>query len=188
MNAQSIFTLLSTQTPVITCDLPRTQRGIYGLIDHAGQLRYIGSTSAENENFRKRIHQRHRTGSEHVSHKFSAIYNCGRMWRDRNSQRHDADAKISKDLRSAFIAKYCRAVYVPFVGTKGEIEVLEYAVIALAPRENILWNGSKGLVYDEPVDLVDALIDELELATEDREALDRQCVRANSHRAGLHQS
>lgn len=47
----------------------------YGLVDHEGKLRYIGSTSSWNETLYKRIHQCHRTGSETSSHYFSRMYN-----------------------------------------------------------------------------------------------------------------
>jgi DNA polymerase-3 subunit epsilon len=113
MNNVEILNRLLSHQPVKTADLPRDQRGIYGLIDHTGHLRYIGYTTKEAENFRKRIHQRHRTGSETHSQYFSKIYNCGRMYRNRLTQQAHPDAKIAKDLRSAFIAEHCRAVYVP---------------------------------------------------------------------------
>lgn len=47
------------------------------------------------------------------------------MWRDRITQRNDPDAKTAKDLRSAFISEYCRAVYYPIEASKQEIEGLE---------------------------------------------------------------
>ena len=87
MNPHAVLESLLTQEHTRTADLPRDQRGIYGLVDHTGIVRYIGSTSEPAENFRKRIHQRHRTGSETNSHYFSNKYNCGRMWRDRRPSR-----------------------------------------------------------------------------------------------------
>lgn len=63
MTPNAILDHLLTMAPVQTASLPRDKIGIYGLVDHEGALRYIGSTSADNENFHKRIHQRHRTGS-----------------------------------------------------------------------------------------------------------------------------
>jgi hypothetical protein len=174
LTVEEILTRLMNMPPVKTVDLPRDQLGIYGLIDHNLRLRYIGSTSAGDENFRKRIHQRHRTGSETHSHYFSKIYNCGRMWRDRLTQQGEPDAKIAKDLRSAFIAKYCRAVYVPILGTKSDIETLERSVISAAPSDCVLWNGSTTLVYPEPVELVDSIMDELKFQDFQREAVERQ--------------
>lgn len=178
MNTAIILDQLTNMTPVQTADLPRDQRGIYGLIDHTGQLSYIGSTSVENESFRKRIHQRHRTGSETYSHYFSKVYNTERMWRDRLTQQHDPDAKVAKDLRSAFIAEYCRAVYVPLTGSKADIEGLELAVIALAPPLLVRWNRSTSLVYAEPTDLVDALMDKLRFTQAQRQAVERQRQRS----------
>ena len=68
IHAQDILHHLVTMQPQRTEALPADSVGIYGLVDHAGNLSYIGSTSATNENFRKRIHHRHRTGSETHSH------------------------------------------------------------------------------------------------------------------------
>lgn len=95
--------LLDT-TPQATSMAPKDCRGIYGLVDHLGDLRYIGSTSSAAETFYKRIHQRHRTGSETTSHYFSRMYNTGRMWRLRNDPATKADGDIAKKLRNAFIA------------------------------------------------------------------------------------
>lgn len=178
MNAELILHRLMTMTPVRTADLPRNERGIYGLVDHSGQLRYIGSTSVADENFRKRIHHRHRTGSETHSHYLSKVYNCGRMWRDRLTQQGDPDAKIAKDLRSGFIAEYCRAVYVPIVGTKAEIEALEAAVVRIAPPDCVRWNRSTKLTYPEPVDLVDEWMDRIRFSMAQREAVERQDLRS----------
>ncbi|WP_210339670.1 hypothetical protein [Ensifer sp. ENS07] len=85
-SAKSILDELLDAEPRPTAEAPRDLRGLYGLIDHRGLLRYIGSTSSANETFYKRIHQRHRTGSESTSHYFSRMYNTGRMWRDRDDK------------------------------------------------------------------------------------------------------
>ncbi|MFK4771973.1 hypothetical protein [Rhizobium sp. ZW T2_16] len=183
-NTDVLATLLA-QTPMKTTNLPRDQRGIYGLIDHDQHLRYIGCTTREAENFRKRIHQRHRTGSETHSHYFSKIYNTGRMYRDRLTQQGDPDAKIAKDFRSAFIEEYCRAVYVPLEASELEIVALEAATIAIAPSENILWNRATTMVYPEPTELVDALIAKLGLSRGGIEALERQSLRFDRTRTGL---
>lgn len=97
-------------TPQATSLAPNDRRGIYGLVDHLGALRYIGSTSSASETFYKRIHQRHRTGSETTSHYFSRMYNTGRMWRLRKDSATKPDGDIAKKLRNAFIAEHCRAV------------------------------------------------------------------------------
>lgn len=174
MTANEILHRLVTMEPVRTSDLPSDQRGIYALIDHEGQISYIGSTSAANENFRKRIHARHRTGSETYSHYFSKVYNCGRMYRCRLSQQGHADADTAKRLRSQFILEYCRAAYVPIDGTKSEIERLEAEVIRIAPGSCVRWNRATDLTYPEPSDLVDALIEKLRLSPSELEAVERQ--------------
>lgn len=174
MKNTDVLAALLAQTPVKTASLPRDQRGIYGLIDHDQHLRYVGCTTREAENFRKRIHQRHRTGSETHSHYFSKIYNTGRMYRDRLTQQGDPDAKIAKDLRSAFIEEYCRAVYLPLEASELEILALEAATIAVAPSENILWNRATTMVYPEPTELVDALLAKLALPRIEIDALERQ--------------
>lgn len=99
MTAIDILNHLLAMIPMRTADLPSDKISIYGLTDHTGAFCYIGSTSADAENFRKRIHLRHRTGSETYSHYFSKVYNCGRMFRNRLTQQGQRNAKIAKDLR-----------------------------------------------------------------------------------------
>lgn len=77
--ATEILDLLTQARPRPTSEAPRDARGIYGLFDHTGTFRYIGSTASSAETFYKRIHQRHRTGSETHSHYFARMYNTGRM-------------------------------------------------------------------------------------------------------------
>ncbi|WP_448327713.1 hypothetical protein [Sulfitobacter sp. M13] len=174
MLVSDILHHLTTMPLQRTADLPRDKVGIYGLADHEGRLRYFGSTSSTAENFRKRIHQRHRTGSENRSHYFSKVYNTGRMWRDPVLHRESPDAKISKDLRSAFIADHCRAVWIALDGTKSEIESLERALIAAAPPECCSWNANTGIRYPEPVGLVDELMEALQFSESQRAAVERQ--------------
>lgn len=168
-----ILQQLKQAEPRPTSEAPRDCRGIYGLFDHLGQFRYIGSTSAENETFYKRIHQRHRTGSETSSHYFSRMYNTGRMWRLRNDPATKADGDIAKSLRNAFITRHCRAVWVP-LPDHADIARLEGEVIALAPAEMIAWNRRGMEAYDEPTSLVDVLIESLTLSPFERTALGRQ--------------
>lgn len=163
-------------TPQATAMAPKDCRGIYGLVDHFGDLRYIGSTSSTDETFYKRIHQRHRTGSETTSHYFSRMYNTGRMWRLGNDPATKADGDIAKKLRNAFIAEHCRAVWVP-LSDDLNIAGLEVQVIELAPREAIVWNRRGMEVYEEPEGLVDLVIDRLRFGREERAALDRQKMR-----------
>jgi DNA polymerase III epsilon subunit-like protein len=155
---------------------PRDCRGIYGLVDHFGDLRYIGSTRSADETFYKRIHQRHRTGSETTSHYFSRMYNTGRMWRLRNDPATKADGDIAKKLRNAFVADHCKAVWVPLSDSL-DIAGLEAEVIRLAPKDAIAWNRRGMDIYEEPTDLVDLVIERLGFGSAERTALDRQRMR-----------
>lgn len=175
-NAAEILALLRTATPQPTSEAPRDARGIYGLFDHTGTFRYIGSTSSQAETFYKRIHQRHRTGSENTSHYFSYMYNTGRLWRCRNDPATKSDGDIAKKLRNAFIAQHCGAVWVP-LPDHADISGLEAQAIALAPAEMIAWNRRGMEPYEEPTTLVDALIEELRLSPVERAALGRQLKR-----------
>jgi len=110
ITAQDILVQILEAHPQATAMAPKDCRGVYGLVDHYGDLRYIGSTKSAVETFYERIHQRHRTGSETSSHYFSRMYNTGRMWRLRNDPVTKADGDVAKKLRNAFIGEYCRAV------------------------------------------------------------------------------
>lgn len=173
LSAPDILSYLLQATPQRTALAPRDSRGIYGLVDHHGALRYIGSTSAAAETFYKRIHQRHRTGSEDGSHYFSRMYNTGRMYRKRNDPETAVDGDTAKALRNAFIAEYCRAVWVPLPDSS-DISGLERDVIALAPAEAVAWNRRAANVYDEPEELVDAIIAKLGYGVSHLAALVRQ--------------
>ena len=171
--AAEILIQLQKAEPRPTFEAPRDCRGIYGLFDHLGTFRYIGSTSSKSETFYKRIHQRHRTGSETASHYYSRMYNTGRMWRLRNDPATKADGDIAKALRNAFIARHCQAVWVP-LPDHADIVGLEAEVIAQAPIEMIAWNRRGMEIYEEPAFLVDALIESLGLSPFERAALGRQ--------------
>ena len=174
MIASVILGHLTSMSPQRTADLPRDAVGIYGLIDHTGCLSHIGSTSSSAENFCKRIHQRHRTGSETHSHYFSKAYNSCRMWRHPKLDRGNADTKVANDLRSAFIAEYCRAVWFAMDADKPKIERIEKAVIAAAPPEYRRWNANTDIRYSEPESLVDALMKKLCFSRNQRAAVERQ--------------
>lgn len=150
--------------------------GIYALYDHEGQPRYIGSTWKDT--FHKRIQNRHVTGSEENSHKFSWAYNIGRMWRDRRAldplERKDGDA--AKRLRTAFVRRHCQAACLSIELPKSELVALEKAIIALAEPAEKAWNDKRLVLSSvaEPVDLITRLIEDLAL---DPAAFDRQAVR-----------
>jgi hypothetical protein len=88
---------LITIDPVRLDALPR-EHGIYALHDHRGAIRYIGITEADKYGFHGRINNRHVSGSEGRSHKFSHAYNTGRMWRAKKDSR--LDAMLAKHLRT----------------------------------------------------------------------------------------
>ena len=167
---------LLTATPQPTAMAPKDCRGIYGLVDHFGELRYIGSTTSQSVTFYKRIHQRHRTGSVTASHYFSRMYNTGRMWRQRNDPATKADGDIAKKLRNEFVAEYCKAVWVS-LADELDFARLKQEVIALAPAHVVAWNDRGMDPYDEPESLVDLVIDSLGFGEVEMAALERQKAR-----------
>lgn len=180
-SAKNILEALLSSRPRKTADAPDNSRGIYGLIDHNGDLRYIGSTKSAEETLRKRIHQRHRTGSENSSHYFARMYNTGRMWRDRDDKSAVLDARISKELRNEFISDHCGAVWIA-LPDQMDISRIEQEILAIAPSEATAWNWRGADVYAEPVDLVDLTLDRLKWPTFKLDALERQHRRfANVH-------
>lgn len=175
-SAEEILSKLLNAQPEPTRNTPKDQRGIYGLVDHFGDLRYIGSTASAEETFYKRIHQRHRTGSEDSSHYFSRMYNTGRMWRLRNDPLTKTDGDIAKKLRNAFVAEYCKAVWVPMPDS-ADILGLEKAVIDIAPQESTAWNNRGMDIYDEPVELVNKMLSVLGFSADEVAAINRQDAR-----------
>lgn len=158
--AEDLLSALLEAAPRPTVQAPRDARGIYGLVDHLGALRYIGSTRSTEQTFYERIHQRHRTGSEDTSHYFSQMYNTGRMWRDRNDAWTKTDGDLAKALRNEFVIDHCRAVWLPLPDTS-DIARLEAEVLDLAPDHAIAWNRRRMQPYEEPADLVEATLHRL---------------------------
>lgn len=181
---EDILSRLLEAKPERTALAPKDSRGVYGLVDHHGDLRYIGSTASMSQNLYERIHQRHRTGSEDSSHYFSRMYNTGRMWRMRNDPATRADGGIAKALRNEFIAEYCRAIWVP-LPDGADIAALERDVIELAPSEAIAWNRRATEVYPEPEGLVDRIINRLGYGTSELAALGRQKQRYHATSSGI---
>lgn len=173
ISAEHLLAQLLAAPQRLTQDAPKDARGLYGLVDHLGQLRYIGSTKSLGQTLFSRIHQKHRSGSEHLSHYFSTMYNTGRMWRERLDPSTKADGNISKKLRNAFIARHCRAVWI-VLPDSADIGRLEAEVIRIAPAQSTSWNGRKAVAYDEPVELVDETIRHLGWGERENAALERQ--------------
>lgn len=177
LSAQELLAQLLAAPHRHTREAPKDGRGLYGLVDHLGELRYIGSTKSPTQTLFSRIHQKHRSGSEHLSHYFSTMYNTGRMWRQRNDPATQADGGIAKKLRNAFVARHCRAAWV-VLPDSADIARLEAEVIAIAPAEATAWNGRKTNVYNEPVELVDETIRHLGWGELEKAALERQRQRS----------
>ncbi|NGQ92453.1 3'-5' exonuclease [Rhodobacter sp. HX-7-19] len=175
-SAEDLLSALLEAAPRPTSQAPRDARGLYGLVDHHGDLRYIGSTSSTDQTFYERIHRRHRTGSEGMSHYFSAMYNTGRMWRDRTDPLTKADGDLAKALRNEFVIDHCRAVWLPLPDTV-DIARLEAEVLSLAPDHVIAWNRRRMQAYDEPVDLVEGTLRRLGWGAREKAAIERQRLR-----------
>ena len=175
--ASNVLRALLKQKPTQLPDLPKVG-GIYLLYDHTEQAKYIGSTGREN-GFYDRIYMRHRAGSEHVSHQFSAYYNVGRMWRNRDKAKGCLDSKTSKKLRNKFIEIYCSAAYLEVDLPKLELNTLEFEVIRIAPLKVKSWNGNRCEVrmLEEPIELVDKVIAELKFSKLQIESINRQSGR-----------
>lgn len=182
-SAEDLLSALLEAVPRPTVQAPRDARGLYGLVDHHGDLRYIGSTSSTDQTFYERIHQRHRTDSEGMSHYFSQMYNTGRMWRDRKDALTKADGDLAKALRNEFVVDHCRAVWLPLPDTV-DIARLEAEVLSLAPDHAIAWNRRRMQAYDEPIDLVEATLRRLGWGARELAAIDRQRLRFLSAKAG----
>lgn len=182
-SAEDLLSALLEAAPRPTVQAPRDARGLYGLVDHHGDLRYIGSTSSAAENLYKRIHRRHRTGSESTSHYFSMMYNTGRMWRDREDALTKADGDIAKALRNEFVVDHCHAVWLPLPDT-ADIARLEAEVLSLAPDHAIAWNRRRMQAYDEPVDLVESTLRRLGWGVHEKAAIERQRLRFLSAMVG----
>ena len=149
--------------------------GLYGLGDHKGKLHYFGRT--DSNSFRDRIWNRHITGSEGNSHKLACNYSVGRLWHDpKHSSTKVADGKIARRVRQALIRKYCGFVCLSLEMTKSELHLLEKGVIELARPHIADWNGTRKRVstFEEPTELVDEIIRDLELNASQIEALERQ--------------
>lgn len=166
---------LMSGEPVRLGALPH-DHGIYALHDHAETIRYIGITKSIDSGFYDRIHNRHVTGSEGRSHKFSHAYNTGRMWRAKKDRR--PDACLAKQLRTAFVRRHCRATFVMVPPSLwAELPRLEAEVQALASESMLDWGGRRSFTcLSEPKQLVDFLIEDLHFSPEQRAAVERQAV------------
>lgn len=181
--ARDALALLLEQPPINLADLVGGG-GLYSLTDEHGVVRYIGETGMP---FLRRIHGYHCAGDEN-SHKFSTIFNAGRLWQmssaDINPVKRAlndiSDGKVAKGLRATFARANCKArtIHLPELSTRDR-KALEDAVLAITPTENKCWNDSRNLHAYEPGGLDDFIM-ALSLPAGSVEALDRQRERWNS--------
>lgn len=187
--ARQVLERLATQRPVPPSVLPDAF-GIYALWDHTNAIRYIGCTPKATEGFRVRVANKHVTGSEGRSHKFSDAYCVGAMWRYCKRRDpaefaglHDpADGSSAKRLRTLFIRQYCGVTYVEVRANASDeywkaLTALEADVQDRAPPSMRLWEGVRFQRALEPAELVDEL---LERNPEQRHACLRQRLRCRS--------
>lgn len=155
MSPDAILSGLLSAPPIQLDALP-TEQGIYALYDHTGTSRYIGITQM---GLKRRIWNYH-VGGDDNSHKYSTIYNAGRMFHSRNDIQTDKlDGPVAKKLRRLFARQHCRAVGIPLPGLdKAELFAIETEVRRLAPAEALSWNNLRGLDAYEPVEAVDAFL------------------------------
>ena len=184
ISPSAVLDILTSSPPIELRALPST-RGVYALFDHLGEPRYIGVTGRGDKGFRDRIHNRHVTGSEGRSHKFSQAYNVGRMWRCRSAHpiQAVADATISKRLRTEFIRRFCRAtVYeINWGGLEAKsyfsaLTDLESQIQTVAPVMMRDWEGISFAPSIEPASYVDQLLKDLRWTEEQLSALHRQAA------------
>jgi hypothetical protein len=154
-NARICLDRLVTMAPVSLVDVPAGP-GIYALYDHMGRPRYIGITA---KCLNDRICKRHAAGDGN-SHKFSTVYNAGRMFHTRyHPATCAADGPIAKELRRLFVRAHCAAVAIPLPGYgMDRLLSLEAEVCDLAPEEMTRWNNARALEPQEPTELLDRLL------------------------------
>jgi hypothetical protein len=82
-------------------------------------------------------------------------------------------------VRNAFILKHCSASVFPVADyqAKRDLELLESEVQALASAEELSWCGKDFPPVNEPIELVDQLVIELRLSSNEQAALLRQADR-----------
>lgn len=175
LDPSAVLRDLMSREPVRLEELPH-DHGIYALHDHTWTIRYLGITRSIDSGFFDRIHNRHVTGSEGRSHKFSHAYNTGRMWRAKRDAR--PDACLAKRLRTEFIRRHCRATFVTVpLSLHAELPSLEKAVKALAPPAMDDWAAARTFLPEiEPVELVDSLLSDLRFSPDQRAAVERQAA------------
>ena len=171
---QAILDHLLGAEPLRVGELRSTSAGLYALYDHELRPAYIGAT----EDFRDRIFGRHSRGDDN-SHKFSTVYNAGRMFHAGKPPRTcPKDGKIAKRLRTLFARRFCGVVTYELPGLSIEqLFPIETAVKEIAPPEAKRWNDRKALEAFEPYELVDQLLQDLNWDQTRLAAIERQAER-----------
>lgn len=184
MDSHRVFGLLQGSIPVPPVNLPDLF-GLYALWDHDGVIRYIGCTPKATEGFNTRIVNKHVTGSECRSHKFSHAYCVGRMWRyckklhptAAGKDQIDDDARLAKGLRTIIIRRFCGVTFVE-IPQRNEagcyfryLTKLERAIQEQAPPHMRSWEGVRFVPGSEPLQQVDLVLSEHPAL---RSAADRQ--------------
>lgn len=165
-------------TPPVRLNKVPKGPGIYALYDHMGIARYIGISACLND----RVLRRH-VGGDGNSHKFSSIYNAGRMFHER---KHPAtcpsDGPVAKKLRRLFVREHCRTVAVPLPDlSAGERGMIEAAVLSLAPPEAKSWNYARALDAYEPTEALNDFLATLGWSQDKLNAIERQAQRWAIH-------
>jgi len=145
------------------------------LYDHTGAPQYIGITQM---GLRKRIHDYH-AGGDGNSHKFSTVYNAGRLFHNKKDPRTDPkDGKTSKELRRLFARAHCKAVGIELPGMdKSDLYSTEHQVREIAPPHVTGWNDARVLPTQTPNDLIDEFLTTLDWSQDRIDAIERQAQR-----------
>lgn len=185
MSPETVLERLMESPKVKLNALPADQ-GVYALYDHEGVARYIGVTEM---GLKKRIHNYH-VGGDGNSHKFSTIYNVGRMFHTRDDPNTNArDGRVAKELRRMFSRRYCSAVGIPLPElTKMELYALETEVRRIAPKHALSWNDARALDAYEPTEFLNVFLKEISWSSAKSEAIARQAGRWNQKVAAVRAS
>jgi hypothetical protein len=180
-NAEAALNQLLNQNPIPLHALTGGG-GLYALYDERGVVRYIGETGMP---FLRRIHQYH-CGGDDNSHKFSTVFNAGRLWHmssvDVNPIKRThyvrSDGQIAKELRRLFARAHCLAATVSLPTlTKLDRIALEKELLAIALPQNRLWNDKRMLTVYEPEIVLDAFLETLSWPAPKIAAIERQKAR-----------